>query len=203
MKQSYAAALVLLTACVLLVLPALAGEEEERRQKEMEEMMRAEAEAGRLGPQHEGLAFFLGAWDVKSRFTMPGMPDTPSPGTATFTWLYEGRWLQHRFDGAIGGMSMKSFGIAGFDSYRKKYVLTFVDDKSTRMTRAEGVVVDPSGKTTVLYGEMDEPSMGIADKAFKIVKRVTGEDSYVQEIWDLGIGPDGMKVVEMNFTRRK
>ena len=195
----------LLLVALHLVAPAVSGEGEasdEQRQK-MLEMMEMERKAGTPGPQHEALAFFLGTWDVSTRMVMPGAPAMePTKGTAEYSWLFEGRWLQQRFHGNMMGQTLETFGLTGFDNYKGKYVLTWVDSISTRMTRCEGVVCDPTGVSLVFYGEGDEPMMRLHDKAFKVVQRREGEDAFVQEIWDLGIGPGGAIVVEMTFTRR-
>ncbi len=195
----------LLGIALLLAGPARSGEEgaeEVDPQAEMRAMMAIERKMATPGPQHEALAFFVGTWNVSMRMVMPGAPPMDaSEGVSEYTWLFEGRWLQQRYRGDMMGQPFESFGLTGYDNYKGKYVLTWIDNVSTRMVRGEGVVSDPSGNAIVFYGEMDEPMMGLHDKAYKIVQRKTGADAFVQEIWDLGIGPDGAKVVEMAFTR--
>ena len=209
MKITHLAWLAVGTAVLALnlalhVAPPGLAEEEDGPQDPMQEMMELERKLATPGPQHAFLAWYVGTWNVETRLTMPGMPATePDQGTCEISWLFEGRWLQQRFQSSFMGKPIHHFGMLGFDNLRQKHVMTWVDDVSTRMVRAEGVVCDPTGRTLVYYGEMDEPSMGVQDKAFKLVRRRVDEDTFAQEVWDLGIGPEGAKVFEMTFARVK
>jgi len=133
---------------------------------------------------------------------MPGSPEQRSQGTATYEWLMEGRWLSHRIVGEMFGSEHESFSIIGFDNYAKNHVVVTVSSMDTAMNMARGLVVDPSGQVTALYGTLDEYTTGEVHKPYKVVTRVINDDSHVMEIWDLGIGADGAKVLEFTYSRR-
>jgi hypothetical protein len=98
---------------------------------------------------------------------------------------------------------MEGFGMFGFDNVKKKHVATWVDTTSTALISAEGVVVDPSGKTVVCYGSLDEYMTGEHDKAVRHTRKRISDDQWVLEIWDLGIGELGAVVLRETFTRVK
>jgi len=85
----------------------------------------------------------------------------------------------------------------------KKWVMSWADTSTTALYVAEGPVSDPTGMTMSLYGELDEFLTGECDKPFRWTIRKDGEDKFTFEIWDLGIGADGRKVMEIGYTRRK
>lgn len=167
--------------------------------KEMQERM---AEVTSPGEQHAAMAHLLGDWDVNLKLAMPGVPAQSWPGKATYEWLIEGRWMGLRIEGQMMGMPFESFSIAGFDVYAKNHVVATVNNFDTSLTVGRGVVVDPSGMVTAVYGTLDEYITEEIGKPFKVITRITGDDSHVIEIWDLGIGEAGAIVLEYAFTRR-
>ncbi|MHC4224108.1 MAG: DUF1579 family protein [Planctomycetota bacterium] len=156
------------------------------------------------GEHHQELARFIGKWTVDSKmFMQPGVPPMTSKGSAEFKWLMPNRWLAQEYTGSMMGMPYTGFGITGWDNYKKKQVQVWVDTLSTDMKAAEGVVVDPKGQVQVLYGTMDEYLTGEHDKIVKYVTRIIDQDKFVFEIWDMGMGPDGGRVIELTYTRQK
>jgi hypothetical protein len=43
----------------------------------------------------------------------------------------------------------------------------------------------------------------VIHKPFRIVTRIIDEDRHVVETWDMGIGPEGARVLEYRYTRRQ
>jgi hypothetical protein len=191
-----------------IVVPIQAQEAtDDAKKKAMAEMMELMQErtmqATSTGDQHKALAQFLGEWDVELAMVMPGVPEQSAPGTATYEWIIEDRWLSSRIKGSFLGMAYESFSIIGFDSYAKNHVVAVVNSMDTAMLVARGVVVDPEGKSTAVYGTLDEYTTGDLKKPFKAVTHIQDNDHHVLEIWDLGIGHTGAKVIEFRFSRKK
>ena len=166
----------------------------------MQDAMKA---ASSLGEHHEALATFVGDWDVEIALVMPGMPAQTSAGTATYSWLIPGRWLGQHVTGTMMGMPYQGFSIHGFDGYAKNHVVASMNSMDTALIVARGVVVDPTGKTTAAYGTLDEYTTGELGKPIKVVTKVKDADHHVIEVWDLGIGESGAKVLEFRYKRKK
>ncbi len=167
----------------------------------MAEMMKRAKQFTDPGDHHKALERFLGAWDVETSLTMPGERE-PGKGSATFSWLMEGRWLKSELSGTIMGMPVESFSIIGYDNFKMSYVGATVSSMDTALLTYEGDM-DPSGKALISYGTLDEYLTGEHDKMVKYVWRFPSEDRMVLEVHDLPIGENNTKVVEVAYTRRK
>jgi hypothetical protein len=187
----------------VLAAPSLASAQAPSQEKTMQEMMERMKEAATPGLQHKALADYVGTWDVQMAMVMPGAPPQRSTGTAEYRWVIDGRWLSQHLTGTLMGGPYESFVILGFDNYAKNHVSVSVSSMDTAMNMARGLVVDPAGKTTAVYGTLDEYTTGELHKPYKVVMRNEGPARHVMEVWDLGIGVAGAKVLEFTFTRRK
>ncbi|MHC5009447.1 MAG: DUF1579 family protein [Planctomycetota bacterium] len=192
----------------LVALTFVAGtaisEDEEAGPPDMSEMMELMAKYGAPGEHHAELGYYIGKWKTEFKMVMPGAPGMPpTEGSAEFSWLMEGRWLAQRFNSTMMGMPYEGFGLTGWDNYKNKWVQCWVDSMSTTLLTSEGVVVDPEGNVMVTYGLMDEYMTGEHDKIVKQVVRKVDDDTFVFEMWDMGIGPDGAPVFEITYTRVK
>jgi hypothetical protein len=199
-------------AALILVQPAAAESHQDRNPdftfkqpspEELQQAMSVWMELGQPTIYHERLEFFVGDWDVVTKLWMggPGSPAQESTGTATYSWLMEGRWLATDFQGNMMGMPFDGFQLTGYDNYRREYVGIWVDSMSTSLSVSSGRL-DQEGTVITMYGEMDDPSLGHLGKMAKYVTRIVDENTFVFEIHDLAIGGDATKVVEMTYTRR-
>lgn len=168
----------------------------------MAEMMKSAARFTQLGENHKVLAKFLGKWTTETRFFMGEQAGPPSAGTAEFSWLMEGRWLQSRGEGSMMNMPVKVFYLLGYDNFKQSFVSTGVSSLDTAMTRVEGDLTQ-DGKTLLCYGTIDEYLTGEHDKMVKYVWRFVSEDTIVFECHDLPIGETNTKVLEIKYTRAK
>lgn len=159
-------------------------------------------EATALQEQHEALSYFLGEWDVEMEMTSPALSE-PAQGTGTYEWIFEGRWLSSRVEVDLMGSPWMSYSMIGFDTYAKGYVIATVSSIDTALNVARGAVVDPPGELIAAYGTLDEYTTGELHKPFKVLIRIEDPDHHAVEIWDLGVGEAGAKVVEMRYLRRQ
>lgn len=173
------------------------------QQPSMDEMMARMTEAAAIGPHHKALARYLGTWNVEIALVMPGAPVQKSQGRAEYAWAIEGRWLSQRITGEFMGRPYAGFALMGFDNSARNHVAVAVSSMDTAMIMTRGLVVDPTHKVRTLYGRLDEYTAGELHKPLKVVLRDVGETRHVMEIWDLGIGEAGAKVLEYTFTRPK
>lgn len=191
----------------LLLTAGGAAAEDTAQKNDMEAMMAQMQEAMKkatsLGEHHQALGELIGDWDVEIALVMPGVPSQSSKGSASYSWLIEGRWLGQKVKGTMMGMPYEGFSVIGYDGYAKNHVVASVSSMDTAMNVARGVVVDPEHKVTAVYGTLDEYTTGELAKPFKVITRIIDKDRHVVEVWDLGIGEAGAKVLEFRYRRDK
>ncbi len=175
----------------------------ETTENPMEAMMASMAKHTALQPQHAEMNYLLGAWDIKMTLHMPGAPAQTTDAKAEFAWVIDGRWMGQRISGEIMGMPYESFHIHGYDSYAKNFVTSSVHNMDNSMTVTRGVITDPSGQVKVEYGVLNEYLTGELNKPLKEVTRRIDADHFVMDLWDLGVGEVGARVLEYRYSRVK
>ena len=152
---------------------------------------------------HKKLERFLGEWDLEMRMWMSAdRPPMTSKGSAKWSWLYEGKFVQGDVDAPLMGMPMRVRTVMGYDNFKKKYVSSVVNSLETSLRTFEG----NHGKdenTLFLYGFVDEYTTGEHDKTAAAVYRFDGPDRITMEVHDLAIGLENARVFEWVMTRRK
>jgi len=178
---------------------------------EMKAMMDKWLKTTKPGESHKKLEHFVGSWDVAIKMNMgPGMAAPETKGTATAKWVLDGRFIQEEFKGemmmpdAAGAMkpiAYQGLGLLGYDNYRNMYVQSWADSLSTHLLSMNGAM-DPSGKTLLMFGTMDEPMLDITGRMVKYVTKIIDKDKHVFEIYDLHAG-ENYRVLEITYTRKK
>ena len=193
--RSYLFPLLLALALIIASGPSQPAHSEDDPQS----MMRKMQEAMALTEHHKALARFAGNWDVE--MSIAGMGT--SKGTAKASWLFEGRWMQMTLEVPnFMGRKLESLVVMGYDKVKKAHVAVAVDNLSPNLKTMAGPTVDATGKVQVMYGEHDEYLTGEYDKPIKYVTRWIDKDTWVFEVWDLGVGENGKAVVTETFKRR-
>lgn len=175
-----------------------------RSQDPGEDMMKKWAELAAPGAKHAEIVKLAGDWDVTSRVWMggPGSPAMESKGTMTIEPILGGRFV--RFHGSCDfmGRPCGQDGYLGYDTFRKRYVGTFLNGMSTAILTVEG---GPSqdGKAFHMYGKLDEFLDGTVGKNVRVTFRFPSPDRFVVESHDLDIGETNTKVLEYEYARRK
>jgi hypothetical protein len=156
------------------------------------------------GPAHARLSEMLGSYETKQRMWMEGPGGKPleTKGTAEIGWLVEGRWLTCKWTGEMMGKKINGTWILGYDNFKERFVICFVDSFQTCMNTASGLF-DQSGDDLILWGTIDEPMTPEQDKMVKYVFRSFGKDTHTFEVHDMMIGESNTKVVEIEYTRKK
>jgi hypothetical protein len=192
-----------LAALPLVLAPlAAAPRAQEGGTSDMAAMMEKAKKLTQPGEHHVLLERFLGRWKTETRFFMGGQPTPPEAGTAEFSWLMPGRWLQGKSKGSMMRMPLEGFHLLGYDNFKQSYVTCHVSNLDTAMNCSEGDL-DPGGKALLTYGTLDEYLTGEHDKMVKYVWRFRSEDEIALEVHDLPIGEQNTKVVEITFRREE
>lgn len=191
-----------LAAAIVLPLSFAGARQDAAGSDPMAEMMKKAEKYMRPGPNHAHLARFIGKWEVSTHLFHGDTELAGEPGTAEFSWLFEGRWLQQKGSGTMMRMPVQTFYLIGYDNLKQSFVTASVSTMDTAMITTEGDL-DQHGKNLISYGTLDEYLTGEHDKPLKSVWRFISADEMVLEIHDLAIGETHTKVVEMRYTRAK
>src|SRR6185503_13868009 len=161
---------------------------------DMQEMMKKWMEVATPGEGHKPLEQLVGKWDTV--MTMwgegPGKPPSETKGSCEVKWILDGRFLLEETTGQMMGMPYKSMNIFGFDNYKKKYVMSYVDNLGTAIYTGEGKF-DMSKQVLTSFGKMDEFMTGERDKPVKYVMRIVSRDKHVFEAYDEVGSPNEFK----------
>jgi hypothetical protein len=160
-------------------------------------------EAPKPGKEHELLKQFEGTWTVTHKITMdPSQPPQESKGgTETCTMKCGGLWLVTESDGEMMGMPFHGHGIIGYDTLKKKYPGSWVDNMSTSVWSMEGTY-DEAKKAFTYKLTGPDPATG-KETSLTMVQTIKDKDSYVMTM--SMPGPDGKEAEFMvgTYTRKK
>ncbi|GAC1396833.1 MAG: hypothetical protein NVSMB68_13420 [Thermoanaerobaculia bacterium] len=195
--KSVALALVLVCS-----VPAIAQND---KQQHMTPAQKAEMDAMMKymtpGEGHKALDGMVGTFDTRVTMFQPGAPPQTSTGTTVNQWILGNRFVEQRFTGTFMGMPFEGIGHTGYDNAKKKYVGTWIDNFSTGVMTSIGSTSD-NGKTWTFKSEMTDPKTG-KDMPGESRLTITDTDHHTMEMW--GAGPNGknMKMMQIEYTRRK
>jgi len=179
--------------------------------EQMAEMMKKCAAACKPGEHHKMLEHFIGSWDAVSRMWMdPGAPPVETKGRSNVKWMLDGRFTMDEYSGEImmpnekGELSAQPFkgiGITGFDNVKNIYVGSWLDSMGTGILTMSGGY-NPTTKTLLMFGKMDDIAMGVYDKTLRYETKIVDQDKHVFTMYDCHAGID-YKVMEITYTRAK
>lgn len=183
---------------------APAQEKAKKKLPSQEEMMKRWQESMTPGDAHKKLEAFVGSWESEVKMWMngPGSEPAVSKGTAEYTMILGGRFLQQTVTGEMMGQTMNGVGITGYDNFKKKYVSFWIDNMGTAMSHMEGSI-DNDGRVMTMWGKMDEPMTGEKGKKVKYVTRVIDKDKHVFEVYDVPAWGEKQPVMVVTHTRKK
>ncbi len=195
-------------ALVLAAL-ALAGAAQEKKKPaaapappapKMQAMMEMYRKAAAPGEPHKHLAKMVGTWNVSVKAWMgPGEPSL-SQGTAVFTSLLGGRFVEQRYTSTFMDQPFEGLGLAGYDNVQKKFVSLWIDNMGTGFFTEEGQL-GPDGTTLTTASTYNDPATGKA-KHGRSVTRWQDDAHFTVEMYDTA--PDGkeVKAMELAYAKR-
>ena len=188
---------VALTAAIVIPFTSAARPQDDPRQ----EMLKRAQKYVTPGPHHAKLERFVGKWETEWTILHGENRTPPSKGSAEFSWLFEGRWLQQRGTGALLEMPLESFSLIGYDNFKQSYVSATASTLDTALHVNEGDMVR-GDQAMIAYGTLDEYLTGEHDKMVKTIWRFISKDEMVMEVHDLHIGEQNTQVIEIRYTRK-
>jgi hypothetical protein len=175
-----------------------------------EEMHQLWQKYGMPNKHHAVLERGVGEWDVTMRTWWSGTDKEPevNHAVAHSEMIFDGRFMKTELEGTIKfefqGVQVElpilGLGITGYDSFKKKYVSTWIDSHNTAIWMSEGRY-DPTGEAFTYFGTSDDWMTGQHDKPVKWTDRWVDDDTVIAEMHDLMM-PGESKVFEMTMKRR-
>jgi hypothetical protein len=177
---------------------------------EFEQMMKLYEKYALPGPNHKLLEPYIGTWEVTTRMWMEGPEAAPSESKST-VWcraIFGGRFIESKgqgtmsfeYKGEVVQFPTESVGYIGYDSFREKFVSSWIHSGGTGIYGAEGTV-DETGTVFTYFATYDEWETGRRGVPYKMVDRFVGEDTLVSTMYDLTMEPEDSKVFEMVAKR--
>ncbi len=138
----------------------------------------------------------VGEWDAEVEvYPGPGAPVQRSTGRLSCRLASGGRWLISDFRNETSGF--QGHGVYGFDTLKRTYVGTWVDDLRSFLTLTEGTW-DAAAKTMTFRGEVKLPDRTLA---WRDVTRTVNADTQIFSSYFPG--PDGAEFLVMQATYRR
>jgi len=145
---------------------------------------------------HQILEKLAGEWNTVQTF----MDTSPTAGTASYEMIYDNRFLDGTHTSSIFGIPFEGRLTIGYDNYKHKYVISFIDNLGTALRTAEGML-DKSGEVLSLWGTMDEWMTDEHDKPVMYQFKFIDKDTFFLGIHDLSILDKNSLVIAVTYTR--
>jgi hypothetical protein len=195
----------------LLTGPVL-SQEAPKQESETERMMKSWQKYALPGKNHEKLEYYVGTWDVTTKFWMDGPDKPPTESTAT-TWcrmIFGGRFVQSEMkgmmtieiEGQMVPIPMEAVGYIGYDNFKEKYVAAWIDSHGTGIYHSEGTA-DKKGKVFTYFSMWDEWETGRRNVPYRMTDTILDADTIVTEFHDMTAAEGETLVMEMTSRRRK
>ena len=161
-----------------------------------------EPSAPQPSKQHEVLKQDVGVWDADVVTWMAGPDAEPVRSKAVErNRLIGGLWLVSDFEGSFAGAKFIGHGQLGYDSVKKKYVGTWIDNMAPILLTLEGSY-DEETRTLTMFAEGPNPQTGKMER-MRNVTRYVGPD---KRIFTMSVDRSGngkfVKLMQITYRRR-
>jgi hypothetical protein len=156
---------------------------------------------------HKHLTEKAGVWEGKVKMWMdPSMPPTESNCTTTISVMMDGRFTRGETKGKMDmgmgePMPFEGFGLYGYNNTTKKYESTWVDNLGTMMMSLTGEL-SADKKVMTWNGKFTDPMSG-QPTWMREVETTNSADSMTLEMYGPGMDGKDMKMMEIQYTRKK
>jgi hypothetical protein len=164
-----------------------------------EEMLKAIEAAATPGENHEIFKRMEGNWTTTNKYwSAQGAPAQESKGTAEFTTVLGGRFVEEKFDSTFADKPFQGIGYTGYNNVRKKFVSSWMDVGSTGILMTEGTL-DKTGKTIESKGWYQLP--GGTSKQFRTVFKFVSDQEMVYGHFERGKNGREYQSLEVRYTK--
>ena len=147
--------------------------------------------------QHRFLEQMQGKWKTSSVV----METEPQFGFSDNTMILGGRFLEMNYGGAFLGLKLEGKVTLGYDNYKNKFTVVYIDNLNTSIRTAEGLL-DHTGAVLTLWGTMDEWLTDEHDKPVMYKYELLDQQSFQFEVHDLSLAPRSTKVISVRYIKQ-
>lgn len=157
---------------------------------------------GEPGDSHKTLDRLTGTWTfVMQSWMAPKEKPMKMTGTATNSWVFDGRFLKQEVKGqGEGWPSFEGVGYTGYDNMRREYQSVWLGNMGTGMHVATGQQ-DADGTMTE-QGDTSCPMTGEAYRQFRAVWKFVDDKHVTYESYSPGPDGEEYKAMELQYTRK-
>jgi hypothetical protein len=156
------------------------------------------------GEVHKMMSGATGTWTADvSMWQNPNGPAEQSKATCVNKMILGGRYLEGTNTGMMMGQPFEGRSLTAYDNATKKFTNTWIDNMGTGIMVLSGTW-DEANQTINLSGNMVDPSSTTGKEMYvRETLKMVDNDHQVMEMF--GKGPDGseMKMMHINYTRKK
>jgi hypothetical protein len=149
--------------------------------------------------QHAGLAKSVGEYDVAVEMYWPGGKVEKAAATAKREMILNGFYLRETFSMKTPNFTFAGTATVGYDTVRKKYVSTWLDNSSPVMDIAYGVEID--GKI-VMTGKGPNQTTGMLEGKKSVIENQT-PDTWKTTYYNVNAEGAEAKWMQLSYTRKK
>jgi hypothetical protein len=199
---------IVMSCAVAGLLAACAGSSSELgddkpKQMSDEQMMQKAMQLATPGPEHKRLQPMVGTFGATARWVMdPSKPEEVSQGTSTNDWIFDGRFLQTKYEGTTHGQPFHGLGLVGYDNAAKHYQSIWLDSMGTMMMPIFNGTSDANGKVITFRGEFDCP---IRSQHFNVrqVWTIVDNNRHTMEWYEKGEDGNERRAGVIEFVRAR
>ena len=185
----------------LVVLAGLTRAEEAKTLPSPDVMLKALANAGKPGVEHQKLQPLVGDWNFTLKmWTDPSQPPAELKGTVERHWILGGRFVQETVRGECNGNAFEGLGLVGYDNGQKKFTTVRACGLCGTISNSFSTL-DASGKTFTCATEECCPLTGQKVKGRDEVT-IESNDKIVTNVFKTVDGHE-VKVMEIVSIRKK
>ncbi len=158
-------------------------------------------EVDQPGREHALMAALAGSWNVSfAHWFHDGAEPTLGRGSATFTAVFDGRYLREEFSTEFAGKPIRGVGTTGFDRVSGRFTNVWYDNRGTGMLCMTGIA-SPDGREITFTGESLDPGTGAPIGVSHVLKRES-DDGFTLTMYNDREGRLN-KSMELKYARRR
>ncbi|HNO76605.1 MAG TPA: DUF1579 family protein [Phycisphaerae bacterium] len=153
------------------------------------------------GPEHGALQQLVGDWDQQVKWRMtPDSPWVTSTSECENELVLGGRFVRSTIESKDDdGFEYMAIGYTGFDTYRKKYVATWMDNMTTMINFSDGSY-DPTARMFMFLGTTPDFETG-KTKHYRSQLTIHHKDAMTEQVFETDANGQEFMSLEIHYKR--
>jgi hypothetical protein len=163
--------------------------------------MEAAMKLAQPGKYHKMLDPLVGTFQAEVKIWMDPTSTEPnvSHGAMTNSWILDGRFVQHEYEGEFMGEAFRGKGLTGYSNNAEEFQGLWVDTWTTNLSISNGEI-SADGKTLTLNKTDVDPTSGQEMTVKEVIQIVDKNKHTMTSFVDTPAGEQ--KMMEIVYTRK-